>query len=156
MTLFLWNMLLMLVYVAVSQNYSTASFGVGFLLGYLVLWASQRGRRAKYFSGLRRAVAFVFTFVWELLLSNFKIAVDVLRPQPRMRPGIFAYPLDAQTDGEITLLANIITLTPGTLSLDVSTDRKTLYIHGMYLEDPEAARRSIREGFERRVLDLLR
>ncbi len=156
MTLFLWNILLMLVYVAVSQNYSAASFGVGFLLGYLVLWASQRGRRAKYFSGLRRAVAFVFTFVWELLLSNFKIAVDVLRPKPRMRPGIFAYPLEAQTDGEITLLANIITLTPGTLSLDVSTDRKTLYIHGMYLEDPEGARRSIKQGFERRVLELLR
>lgn len=156
MTLFLWNILLMLVYVAVSQNYSEASFGVGFLLGYLVLWASQRGRRAKYFSGLRRAVAFVFTFFWELLLSNFKIAVDVLRPKPRMRPGIFAYPLEAQTDGEITLLANIITLTPGTLSLDVSTDRKTLYIHGMYLEDPEGARRSIKEGFERRVLELLR
>ncbi|MCC6274215.1 MAG: Na+/H+ antiporter subunit E [Deltaproteobacteria bacterium] len=156
MTLFLWNILLMLVYVAVSQNYSAASFGVGFLLGYLVLWASQRGRRAKYFSGLHRAVAFVFTFIWELLLSNFKIAVDVLRPKPRMRPGIFAYPLEAQTDGEITLLANIITLTPGTLSLDVSTDRKTLYIHGMYLEDPEGARRSIKEGFERRVLELLR
>lgn len=156
MTLFLWNILLMLVYIAVSSNYSLASFGVGFAIGYFVLWATQREKKAKYFSGFRRAIAFVLTFVWELLLSNFRIAVDVLRWHPPLRPGIFAYPLEAQTDGEITLLANIITLTPGTLSLDVSTDRKTLYIHGMYLEDPEAARQSIREGFERRVLELLR
>lgn len=156
MTLFLWNILLMLVYVAIGGNYSVPSFVVGFLLGYLVLWATQRERKAKYFLGFRRAFAFVWTFVWELLISNFKIAVDVLRIRLRMRPGIFAYPLEAQTDGEITLLANIITLTPGTLSIDVSTDRKTLYIHAMYLEDPEGARRAIREGFERRVLELLR
>jgi multicomponent Na+:H+ antiporter subunit E len=75
-----------------------------------------------------------------------------------MRPGVVAIPLDVQTDAEITLLANLITLTPGTLSLDVSTDRRVLYIHVMYIDndDVEAVRRKIKEGFERRVLEVLR
>jgi multicomponent Na+:H+ antiporter subunit E len=75
-----------------------------------------------------------------------------------MRPGIIAIPLDARTDLEITLLANLITLTPGTLSLDVSADRRVLYVHVMYIDndDIEAVRRSIKDGFERRVLEVLR
>ena len=72
------------------------------------------------------------------------------------RPGVVAIPLEAKTDAEITFLANVITLTPGTLSLDVSEDRSTLYVHTMFLESPEVLRESIKEGFERRVLELLR
>ena len=67
-----------------------------------------------------------------------------------------AIPLDAETDAEITLLANLITLTPGTLSLDVSDDRRVLYIHAMYVDDVEELRRSIKDGFEKRVMELLR
>ena len=73
-----------------------------------------------------------------------------------MRPGVVAIPLDAETDAEITLLANLITLTPGTLSLDVSDDRRVLYIHAMYVDDVEELRRSIKDGFEKRVMELLR
>jgi len=73
-----------------------------------------------------------------------------------MRPGIVAVPLDAETDAEITLLANLLTLTPGTLSLDVSADRRFLYVHMMYIEDADVARRQIKDGYERRVLEVLR
>ncbi len=73
-------------------------------------------------------------------------------------PGVVAVPLDAKTDIEITLLACLITLTPGSVSLDLSEDRKTLFVHAMYIDnqDVEAYRRSIKEGLERRVLELLR
>jgi multicomponent Na+:H+ antiporter subunit E len=67
-----------------------------------------------------------------------------------------AIPLDVETDVEITLLANLITLTPGTLSMDISDDRKVLYVHAMYVDDPEALRAEIKNGFERRVLEMLR
>jgi multicomponent Na+:H+ antiporter subunit E len=75
-----------------------------------------------------------------------------------MRPGVIAVPLDAKTDAEITLLANLITLTPGTLSLDLSPDRGVLYVHTMYIDqdDVERARRQIKDNLERRVLELLR
>ncbi|NNJ70240.1 MAG: Na+/H+ antiporter subunit E, partial [Kiritimatiellales bacterium] len=71
-------------------------------------------------------------------------------------PGVIGIPLDAETDLEITMLANIISLTPGTLSLDVSEDRKTLYIHAMYVINPEDLRNEIKDGLERRLLELLR
>ena len=60
-------------------------------------------------------------------------------------------PLDLKSDAGITVLANLITLTPGTLSLDVSPDRKTLFVHALHVEDPDAFRREVKEGFERRV-----
>ena len=75
---------------------------------------------------------------------------------PLMRPGVIGIPLDAKTDLEITMLANVISLTPGTLSLDVSPDRKTLYIHAMYVVDPDELRREIKDGLERRLMELLR
>ena len=73
-------------------------------------------------------------------------------------PGVVAIPLDARTDVEIALLANLITLTPGSVTLDLSEDRRVLYVHAMYIDggDVEAYRRSIKEGLERRVLELLR
>jgi multicomponent Na+:H+ antiporter subunit E len=73
-------------------------------------------------------------------------------------PGVVAIPLDARTDAEITMLANLITLTPGSVSLDLSDDKRFLYVHAMYIDggDVEAYRRSVKEGLERRVLELLR
>ncbi len=73
-------------------------------------------------------------------------------------PGVVAIPLDAHTDAEITMLANLITLTPGSVCLDLSEDKRLLYVHAMYIDggDIEAYRRSVKEGLERRVLELLR
>lgn len=73
-----------------------------------------------------------------------------------MRPGIIAIPLDARTNEEITVLANLITLTPGSMSLDVSPDRRHLYVHLMYVDDLEESRMEIKRGFERRTLELFR
>jgi multicomponent Na+:H+ antiporter subunit E len=73
-----------------------------------------------------------------------------------LRPGIFAYPLKVDRNFEITLLANLITLTPGTLSVDVSSDRKTLFVHAIDCSDPDQTRRDIADGFERKILEAFR
>mgnify|MGYP000533675759 CR=1 FL=1 len=90
-------------------------------------------------------------FLWELVLANLKVARDVLAPVERLRPAVVAVPLDLKTDWQITLLAILITLTPGTLSLDVSTDRKVLFVHAMHVGDPAALRHEIKSGFERLI-----
>jgi multicomponent Na+:H+ antiporter subunit E len=72
-----------------------------------------------------------------------------------MKPGILAIPLDATQDSEILLLAMLINLTPGSVALDVSDDRKVMYVHVMYIDSPEAARSEIKHGFARRVRQLL-
>jgi multicomponent Na+:H+ antiporter subunit E len=85
------------------------------------------------------------------------VAYIVVNPWYPLRPGIVAIPLDARTDAEITLLANLITLTPGTLSIDVSADRKVLYIHVVELgEQPDQVRHKIKERLERRLLEVMR
>lgn len=152
-----WNIMLALIWVAMTGNFTGSGLAVGFLLGYLLLGVTLRDvpNFSGYIRKVPRVIRFLFFFIKELVRSNFRVAYDVLTPTDYMRPGVIAVPLEAHTDGEITLLANLISLTPGTLSLDVSTDRRVLYVHMMYLDDPEAAREEIKY-FEKRVLELLR
>lgn len=95
-------------------------------------------------------------FIKELVLSALKVAWLVVQPSPKLRPGIIAYPLTVASDAEITLLANMITLTPGTLSIDVSEDRHTLYIHAIDIESREKLIGDIAAGLETVVLRAFR
>lgn len=117
--------------------------------------ARRRGPLA-YAVKLWQLVTFIGFFLWELVVASLRVGYDIVTPDHHMRPGIVGVPLDARTDLEITLLANLITLTPGTLSLDVSDDRQTLYIHVAYLTDRDELEREIKQRFERRLLELLR
>lgn len=103
-----------------------------------------------------KVVAFAGFLLRELVLSTLRVAWEVVTPAKKRRQGIIAVPLDARTDLEIAILANLITFTPGTLSLDVSHDRGVLYVHTMFVDDPDELRRDIKDGFERRVLELVR
>jgi multicomponent Na+:H+ antiporter subunit E len=151
------NVFLALVWAASAGSIDLPHLAAGFVFAYLVLWLVRPALgETSYFRKLPQALAFAAFLAMELFLSNLRVAADVLSPRPRRRPGVVAVPLDATEDVEITLLANLVTLTPGTLSLDVSEDRRTLYVHGMFVDDPESFRRDIKEGFERRVLELMR
>jgi len=155
--LFLLNVLLALAWLALSGDFSPVNFVIGFLLGYAALWITQHvTEQVSYFRKVRTVVSFALFFLWEVVKANLRVAYDVLTPRMRITPAIIAIPLDARTDAEITFLANLITLTPGTLSLDVSEDRKILYIHAMYVENVDQFRQEIKDGLERRLLDVLR
>lgn len=157
MTAFTWNILLALAWAAIGGEFSGTNLFIGFVLGYLILGLTLRDRPAYsgYLQRVPRFVRFLGFFIRELVLSNLRVAYDVLTPTHYMRPAVIAYPLEAKTDGEITVLANLISLTPGTLSLDVSSDRKVLYLHVMYLDDEQEMRDSIK-ALETRLLDMLR
>ncbi|MFO8154329.1 Na+/H+ antiporter subunit E [Thioalkalivibrio sp.] len=152
-----WNVALMLIWVVLTGAFTGANLVVGFVLGYLILGLALRDRPefAKYIGKVPRFIGFIGYFFWELLVSNLKVAYDVLTPTHHMCPGVIAMPLEARTDGEITIVANLISLTPGTLSLDVSTDRKVLYIHVMYMGNRDEVIRGIK-SFEARILEVLR
>lgn len=105
---------------------------------------------------LPRLALFIAFYLKELIRASVRVAHDALTPTHHMRPAMLAIPLDAKTDLEILLLANLISMTPGSVSIDVSTDRRVLYVHAMYAEDPEGVRHEIKTTLERRVLDLLR
>lgn len=157
MTLYLINILLALAWAAVSGNFSLANIIFGFFLGAgaLYLIREQAGALG-YFRRGTKLVSLAALFVYELVMSAWRVAVLVLSPRMDLKPGIFAYPLKADRDFEITLLANLITLTPGTLSVDVSEDRKYLYVHAIDCSDPDALRRDIERGFERKIMEAFR
>jgi len=152
----LLNILLALAWAALMGDFSPPSLLFGFVLGYLLLWLGQQHLQpSSYFARVPRVIGFFFYFLWQLIYANLRVAYDVLRLRHHMRPGVVAIPLDVKTDAEITLLANLLTLTPGSLSLDVSADRSFLYMHFMHMTDEESVRREVKEGFERRVRELL-
>ena len=157
MTAFVSNLLLALAWLMLTGRFTPANLVLGLTIAYLLLWLAQPVTgRSRYFQKVWIAFGFILFVFWELTKANLRVAFEVVTLKHRMRPGVVAVPLDARTDGEITLLANLITLTPGSLSLDVSTDRRVLYVHSMYVKDVEQFRRSIKRGLERRVLELLR
>jgi multicomponent Na+:H+ antiporter subunit E len=137
------NILLALVWAALTGSFTIANFAFGLLLGWLALYLvreqlePRRGRRRA-----GRMLSLAVLFIKELILSGWRVD---------LQPGIFAYPLKVSSDFEITLLANLITLTPGTLSVEVSDDRRTLFVHAIDCSDVEKTVREIRDGFERKI-----
>lgn len=157
MVAFVWILLLSILWMCMTEAFTLANLMIGFGIGYAILYVSQHVLGVSGFiAKLPRFVAFAGFFAWELLRANFRVAHDVLTPTYYMRPGILAIPLDAETDLEITSLANLISLTPGTLSLDISTDRRVLYIYTMFTDDRETLVRDIKEELEKPILELLR
>lgn len=152
------NLFLTLVWAGLLGSFDIITLTAGFFVTYAFLFLIHRTNPAKpaYFSKPPKILAFIGYYLKELVLSNLIVAREIVTPPHTMKPGVVALPLEAKTDLEITLLANLITMTPGTLSLDVSEDRKTLYVHAMYVHDADAMRREIRENLERRVLEILR
>ena len=155
--MFAGNLLLALVWVAMSGHFDVVNLLVGFVFGYLVLYLLQRViGRSRYFTRTLGLVRFTGFYIVEVVRANLRVAFDVVTPTDYAKPGIVAVPLDARTDVEITLLSNLITMTPGSLSIDVADDRSVIYVHAMYVDDPDELRRQIKEDLERRVLELLR
>jgi len=154
----LLNILLALAWVALTGQFTPLNLAFGFALGYVMLWIAQRtGKPHGYFTRVWQVLGFIAFFLWEMVKANLQVTYHILAPRGKMRPAVIAVPLDVRTDVEIALLANLITLTPGTLSLDVSADRRVIYIHSITLGDEtDQFRRQIKEGFERRVLEVLR
>jgi multicomponent Na+:H+ antiporter subunit E len=157
MTLFVLNLILAVVWQAVTGSFTLGGLAVGLVLGYAALWTARPlYGDVDYFRRVPRAIGFVLYFLKELVVSSLRVAYDVVTPPIHARPGLLKVPLDARTDLEIMLLANLVSLTPGTLSLDVSADRRFLYLHAMFAGDPDKVRREIKQGIERRLLELMR
>ncbi|MDF1607306.1 Na+/H+ antiporter subunit E [Hoeflea sp. YIM 152468] len=157
MSLFLVNVLLALAWAAVTGSFTFLNFAFGFVLAIFALsLIREQVGSVGYFSRARRVISLLLLFTYELVLSAWKVAVLVMSPRMELKPGIFAYPLKVDRDFEITILASLITLTPGTLSVDVSEDRRTLYVHALDASDPDATRRDIAEGFERKIMEAFR
>ncbi len=156
MNLFLLNLLLAFGWCALFADFTLPGLAIGFVIGFAALWiASPLFGGTAYFGRVLRLIHLGVYFLYELVVSSVQVVWDVVTPVHKSSPGIIAVPLDVESPAEIAVLANLISLTPGTLSLDVSADRRLLYVHGMFVEDPDALRRDIKAGMERKVREAM-
>jgi multicomponent Na+:H+ antiporter subunit E len=155
--LFALNMVLALVWAMATGVITMGTLAFGFLIGMGVLhFVGPVLGDDRYLIRFLMAIGLFFFFLKELVLSSVRVAIDVIKPRLTMRPAVIAVPLELTSDAQITILANLISLTPGTLSIDVSKDKTCLYVHAMYGHDAEALRRSIKSDFEHRIREVFR
>jgi multicomponent Na+:H+ antiporter subunit E len=148
----LGSILLALVWVALQGEITLANLLVGYVVGYAILVLLARGgvMPSTLASRTRHALELAAFFTWQLLLANFRVAADVLRVN-RIEPAVVGIPLAVTSDGEILLLSMLINITPGSVTIDLSDDRGTLYVHVMHMTSADETRQEIKDGFERRV-----
>lgn len=101
-----------------------------------------------------RLLWFVLVVHWDILTANVAVAILIIGPPRRFRPGFVELPLDLTDEFAITLLASTISLTPGTVSADVSEDRRTLLIHALDVDDEDVMIKQIKQRYERPLKEI--
>lgn len=151
------NMLLAVIWMTLQNDWTLSGLLAGYALGLLVVWAVRRFFSAPFYARRLWAVgSLLLLFVKELVLSSLAVARHIVAPRLRMKPGIFSYTTELKAEWEVALLACLICLTPGTLTLDVSDDNRTLYIHAIDIEDAGQLAEQIRATFEAAIVEVSR
>ena len=156
MNVFAINLILAALWCAFVGGFSAGQFGAGFLLGFLTLWAARPlFPEDGYFLRVPRLIRLAGLFLYELFVSSFKVAADVLSLRPGNRPGIVAVPYRTQPETGTLLLSSLASLTPGSLTLDLSEDGAVLSLHPLFVHDPHAFPAATRDGLVQPVLETL-
>ncbi|SEP91581.1 Na+/H+ antiporter subunit E [Piscibacillus halophilus] len=151
------NILIAGLWMFLNESYNFLTFFTGYLIGMALLFFLRRFVPDAYY--LERAwkiLSLIILFIKELILSTWNIVKLAYQPKLDVQPGIFALPTELKSNWEITLLANLISLTPGTLSVSVSEDYTTIYIHAMDMPDVEEEINEIKNSFERAIMEVTR
>ena len=153
MRMFFINVLLAIVWMFMWASFEPYTFVVGLLVGYAVLGLLSRTLAEETYGGkLWRLMRFLVYFIRILVKANWDVAKAVLKPGFGEQSRIIRYPVGDLDDVQLTVLANAITLTPGTLSMDVSNDKQWLYIHSMIGHDRQAVMNDI-DDLRQRILE---
>lgn len=151
----LGSILLALAWAALQGEITLGNLVVGYVVGYSVLALLAKGgvMPPTLASKTVKTVGLAAFFAWEMVRANLRVAADVLSAN-QIEPAVVGIPLDVKSDGGILLLSMLINLTPGSVTIDLSDDRSTLYVHVMHMKSADETRREIKDGFERRVRGL--
>ena len=156
--------LMLAVWLLLTMEFSVANAALGLGVGLVAIVLSRRDMLSTLWTGepkpgvvLRRTVkmpGLLLFFLWEVLISNVRITRAVLSPKLDLKPAIVAVDVQSLSRPALIVMANFITLTPGTLSLDVSADQSTLYIHAMHIDSADQFRTELYENVRRRVQEV--
>lgn len=152
------------IWMMLQENYTFSSFVTGFLLATFVfaflaapvatLPTVQVKAAPRFFRWLAGVVRLTLYFIWELIKSNQQVGLLILKPKLDLKPGIIAMELKGRSSEQIALLSVLITLTPGTLVVEVSEKRDRMYIHCIDASDPDGALEAPRR-FEELIMEVV-
>ncbi len=145
--------LLVLIWVLLNNSASRGTLVLAVILGLGIplLTAHYWPDRPRLLS-LWRLLSYVGLVVWDVIVANFQVARIILfMPQDQIRSAWITVPIDLPSPEALTMLAGTITLTPGTLTADVSADGRALLIHALHAPDPDATRDDIKQRYEARL-----
>ena len=153
----LLSLAVLLLWLLLVADASAGSWLLGATLAVLLPLAGGvlQPQRAR-FGKLWPALVLARRVLWDIVLSNIEVARRILGPESAIQPGLVWVPLDLRDIHAITALASIITLTPGTLSAELSEDRRHLLVHGFHLRDPAATVAGIKARYEAPLQEIFR
>lgn len=151
----LQSAILFAVWLLLNQSVSPGHLVLATLMALVIPWML-RGAQTDQVTIKKpgKAVLYVLKVFWDIIAANFEVAYQVLGPSKRLQPGFLAIPLEITGDFPITVLASTISLTPGTVSAEVSSDQKWLYVHALHLLDETATIRGIKQRYEQPLKEI--
>lgn len=152
----LLTLILAVVWILLQNQVSAGMVVFGIILGILIPWSTSvwwpdtpQGFR------MGKMVSYSVFVIWDIIVANVEVAWIVLTvPNAKLKPAWIVVPLELKQPEAITLLAGTITLTPGTVSADLSDEGHSLLVHVLHTDDPDAVRDDIKERYERRLLEI--
>lgn len=149
------SLLLLVVWQLLVNDLTAGSLIMGGVLGLAIPWFTQvfwpnPPRLYKPWTLLR----FMLRVLGDIITANFDVAKLILGPSDRLQPAFVVYPLELENDFGISMLATTISLTPGTVSADVSEDRRSLLIHGLNVPDEQELIDTIKHRYEQPLMEV--
>lgn len=151
----LLSVALWLIWLLLNNTVALGHVVLGALLAIFIPWFSAGFWQEKV--TIRRPwllVKYVFVVIYQILVANMMVARLILTNQEKLHPGFLSMPLELTSPLAISLLANTISLTPGTVSCDLSEDQKSLLIHALHIEDADAIITEIKQLFEKPLKEI--
>ena len=142
-------LLLFIVWLLLTNSYGLGNLILALFLSIALPWLVRdiRSNTLRVAKPLKTP-GYILMLLWDIIVSNVIVAQQVLGAKENLRPGFVAVPLDMREPLPITLLASTISLTPGTVSTEVSEDYSTLYVHALNVPDEQALIQQIKQRYE--------
>lgn len=152
----LLTLVLAAVWLLLLNDFSVGALVLGLLLGLLIPYFTHRfWPDAPPLRRPLKILAYGLVVLWDIVVANVQVALLVLfRSNEEMKPAFISIPLEIRSPEAIAVLAGTITMTPGTVSSDVSSDQKSLLVHCLDAPDPEAILRDIKDRYEARLKEI--
>lgn len=150
------TLLLAVVWTLLQNQVSAGMVVFGIILGVIIpkitsVWWPDRPTSFR----LGKMINYALMVMWDIMVANVQVAWIVLTvPNSKLKPAWIVIPLDLKQPEAITVLAGTITLTPGTVSADLSAEGHSLLVHALHTDDPDSVRDEIKQRYEARLKEI--